>query len=74
MSKENIAKIFSEAKRKIKLKHGKFLGLGVGGKAIYEKETLKEKMLKAGYPYCYRIKGVDRHCETCIKNYKKKKT
>ena len=38
MSKENIAKIFNKAKRKIKLKHGKFLGLGVGGKAIYEKD------------------------------------
>jgi len=34
------------------------------------KETLKEKMLKAGYPYCYRIKGVDGHCQSCIKYYK----
>jgi len=42
-------------------------------KEIKGKETKFGKTLvKAGYPYCYRIKGVDKHCESCIRNYKKK--
>jgi len=40
-------------------------------KEIKGKETkLGKEMVREGYPYCYRIKGVDKHCETCIKNYK----
>jgi len=35
------------------------------------KETkLGREMVREGYPYCYRIKGVDKHCESCIKYYK----
>ena len=44
-------------------------------KEIKGKETkFGKEMVAAGYPYCYTHKGWLKHCETCIKNYKKKKT
>ena len=40
-------------------------------KEIKGKETkFGKEMKKAGFPYCYRIKGVDGHCQSCIKYYK----
>lgn len=27
-------------------------------------------MLKAGFPYCYKIKNIPKHCKVCIKTFK----
>lgn len=38
------------------------------------KETkLGKEMKKAGWQYCYQEKGWLKHCESCIKYYKKNK-
>jgi hypothetical protein len=39
---------------------------------ILGKETkLGKKIVEAGFPYCYQEKGWCRHCNSCIKMYKK---
>lgn len=36
-----------------------------------KKETiLGKKMFKAGFPYCYTENGYERHCKSCIMQYK----
>jgi len=35
--------------------------------------SLKQRMLKAGYPLCYKEKGKGRHCKSCIKLFKRLK-
>ena len=34
-------------------------------------KTLKQKMIKAGFPICYTVRQESYHCGTCIGNYKK---
>lgn len=34
------------------------------------KKGEKEAMRKAGFPWCYRVKGEARHCNSCIKRHR----
>lgn len=36
-----------------------------------QSKILKEKMLDAGYPFCYSERGVPFHCEVCQKQYER---
>jgi hypothetical protein len=36
-----------------------------------KKQTkLGKEMVKAGFPYCYSKKGWEKHCLSCLRNYK----
>ena len=34
------------------------------------KKGEKEAMRKAGFPWCYCVKGEERHCNSCIENHR----
>lgn len=33
----------------------------------------RKEMLDAGFPYCYKEKGIPMHCNSCIEFWKKRK-
>lgn len=33
------------------------------------KKGEKIKMVKEGFPYCFRVKKIPQHCNSCIKHY-----